>query len=288
LYFFKLLDNISPSGNPTTKMQITPGITPQFNSRTRNVEHFISKWEKGDHPDLYKLEEKTWAPWMRKPQKNFAIITKIFPNGQRKITNKSGQIVAMFSTNRINWDGDTESLPTWDLVAGGSIEQGNFSSTYISYGNTLDIMSISVDPDMQGKGLATILFNELINIAQELEVEHLIASFRPCGFGSFKVKSGLIAFDEYCKITTEDGLPRDPWLRIATRYGMVPLRIERSAISVEVSLKQFEEWKETYNPENWTQNEKDQWECGEAGVWTIKGNKAKYVEPNLWGEIPIR
>lgn len=268
-------------------MQITSGAVQQFNTRKRNIEHFISKWTKTDHPDLYKLEEKTWAPWLRKPQKNFAIITKIFPEGQRKVMNIKGEIVAMFSTNRINWDGEIDTLPTWDSVAGGSIEQGNFSSTYIADGNTLDIMSISVDPQMQGKGLATILFNEIINIAQDLGVEYLIASFRPCGFGNFKVESGAIPFDQYCRITTEDGLPRDPWLRIATRYGMVPLRIEKAAISVEVTKTKFEEFKKTYNPNNWSQNSEGQWECGEAGVWTLKGNKAIYVEPNLWSEIPI-
>ncbi len=263
--------------------------TQQFNTKRKHIEHFISKWTKADHPDLYKLEEKTWAPWLRKPQKNFAIITKIFPNGQKKITNSKGEIVAMFSTNRINWDGDIDSLPTWDSVAGGSIEESNFSDTYLANGNTLDIMSISVDPDMQGKGLATILFTEIINVANTLGVEHLIASFRPCGYGGFKVESGeSIPFEDYCRITTEDGLPKDPWLRIATRYGMVPLRIERSAISVEVSINKFEEFKKTYNPTCWSQNSQGQWECGEAGVWTIKGRKAKYVEPNLWGEIPVR
>jgi GNAT superfamily N-acetyltransferase len=270
-------------------MQTAGFVSPQLNTKWKNIEYFISGWSKADHSNLYKLEEKTWAPWLRKPQKNFATITKIFPTGQRKITNLNGEAIAMFSTNRINWDGDTETLPTWDAVAGGSVELGDFSKTYIPDGNTLDIMSISVDPDMQGKGLATILFMEVINIANDLGVDHLIASFRPCMYGDFKIKSGeAVPFDEYCRITTQDGLPGDPWLRIATRYGMVPLRIEKSAISVEVSIKEFEQFKNNYIPANWSQNEKGQWECGEVGVWTIKGNKAQYLEQNLWGEIPIK
>lgn len=271
-------------------MQTASIIAPgQLNTKWKKIEYFISKWTKTDHPSLYKLEEKTWAPWLRKPQKNFAVISKIFPEGQRKITNLNGEAIAMFSTNRINWDGDTQTLPTWDAVAGGSVELGDFSKTYVPDGNTLDIMSISVDPDMQGKGLATILFMEVISIAGELGIEHLIASFRPCMYGDFKVKSGeAISFDEYCRITADDGLPGDPWLRTATRYGMVPLRIERSAITVEVTKSRFEKFKKIYNPDNWSLNSEGKWECGETGVWTIKGNKAKYVEPNLWGEIPIR
>jgi hypothetical protein len=255
-----------------------------------DVNFTISKWTKVDPPDLYNLEEKTWAPWLRKPLKNFETITKIFPDGQRKIINSKGEVVAMISTNRINWDGNLTSLPTWDSVAGGSIELSDFSTTYLDYGNTLDIMSVSVSPKMQGKGLATILLNEVITMAEVFEVDHLICSFRPCGFGSYKSneKNLPVNFSEYCQITAVNGLPLDPWLRIATRYGMIPLRIEENAIKVEVSKDKFEEYKNKYNKNNWHKNEKGEWECGEAGKWKVSGDKAIYTEPNLWGEIPIR
>lgn len=271
-------------------MKAVNSATSQFNKRQRNREYIISKWTKIDPPDLYTLEEKTWAPWLRKPQKNFETITKIFSDGQRKITNTKGDVIAMVSTNRINWDGNIATLPTWDSVAGGSIELGDFSETYVNDGNTLDIMSISVDPEMQGKGLATILFREVLNMAEYFGVEHLICSFRPCGYGKFKLQSGNnpVSFTEYCGLTKEDGLPWDPWLRIATRYGMVPLRIEKAAITVEVSKSTFEEYKQTYNKNNWSLNSEGKWECGEAGTWTVNGDKAIYSEPNLWSELPIR
>jgi GNAT superfamily N-acetyltransferase len=260
--------------------------TLQFHQK-KHIEYTISKWTKIDTSDLYKLEEKTWAPWLRKPQRNFETITRIFSDGQRKIINSYGDIVAMVSTNRINWDGAIDSLRTWDAVAGGSIEKGDFTKTYIPDGNTLNIMSISVDPEMQGKGLATILYREVLNMAEYFGVEHLICSFRPCGFGKYKVQAP-ISFTDYCRLTKEDGLPWDPWLRIATRYGMVPLRIENAAITVEVSRDQFEMLRNTYNKNNWRRNSEGKWECGEAGTWTIIEDKAIYAEPNLWSEIPIR
>jgi ribosomal protein S18 acetylase RimI-like enzyme len=269
-------------------MKAVNGAQLHFARRQRNREFIISKWTKIDPPDLYSLEEKTWAPWLRKPLRNFETITKLFSDGQRKITNTNGDVVAMISTNRINWDGSIASLSTWDYVAGGSISLGDFSNTYIPDGNTLNIMSISVAPEMQGKGLATILFREIIDMAEYFGVEHLICSFRPSGYGKYKLESGPISIAEYCRLTKEDGLPWDSWLRIATRYGMVPLRIENAAITVEVAKSQFEEYRKTFNKYKWSINNEGKWECGEAGTWTINGDKAIYSEPNLWSEIPIR
>ncbi len=265
-------------------------IAQKADKNKRQFKYLISKWTRVDHPDLYKLEQKAWAPWMQKPQKNFDIIAKIFPDGQRKITDLNGEVIAMISTNRINWNGSIAELPTWDSVAGGSIEKSNFSNTYIKNGNTLDIMSITVDPSMHGKGLATILFMEVIYIAKNLGVNHLICSFRPNLFGEYKYNNGykLVSIDEYCKQTTVNGLPGDPWLRIASRYGMIPLKIENSAIKVEVPLSKFYEYQKTHKPEAWFRKPDGQWECGEAGCWTIKNNMATYVEPNLWGEIPLK
>ena len=273
-------------------MQVTFQTTTKSNTKnTRDsfTQFIITKWSKNDPPELYKLEEKTWAPWLRKPQDMFVSIAKRYPDNQRKIVNNKGDLVAMVSTNRINWDGNVATLPSWDSVAGGSVELGDFTRTYDCSGNTLCIMSISVDPDMQCHGLATILFREIINMAEFLGVKYLIASFRPFGYGSFKLVSGNehISFEEYCRIIRDDGLPLDPWLRVSTRYGMTPLQVENEAIKVEVSLATFEEYKNKFNKKKWKRNSNGQWECGEVGSWTIDGDKAIYVESNLWCKIPI-
>lgn len=253
------------------------------------IEQNISRWNINDAPALFALEKKTWAPWLRTSQKNFATIAKIFPEGQSKIKNAKGEIIAAVTTNRVNWDGNPKSLHTWDSLAGGSLEVGDYSKTFNPEGNTLSFMSMAVDPILQGKGLASILFQETIDIAKNLAVDHLIGSFRPSKYGTFKLTPGheLIKLDEYSKITGPDGLPIDPWLKTATNKGMILLRIEKKAMKVQVSLKKFEEYRKTYNKDKWRQNKNGTWECGEAGTWTINDSSAIYTEPNLWGEIPI-
>ncbi len=253
-------------------------------------EYSISEWSINNASDLYKLEVKTWAPWLRKPLKNFKTIAKLFPEGQRKMTNRKGEIVAAVTTNRINWDGNTASLYSWDSIAGGSIETSDYTTTYTQDGNTLSIMSISVDPATQGKGLATILVREVVDIARNIGVEHLICSLRPSKYGEFKLKPGnaSIGLVEYCKLTGSDGLPLDPWLRIATKYHMMPQRIENESIKIEVSKDKFENFRRTYRREGWRENNDGHWECAETGKWLLKGDRAEYVEPNLWVEIPLK
>lgn len=256
----------------------------------KTTKYTTTKWSPSNAPALFRLEEKTWAPWLRKPEKNFATIARIFPEGQRKITNEKGQIIAFITTNRVNWDGNPTSLHNWDSIAGGSIESSDYLETFRPDGNTLSLMSISVNPVTQRKGLASILVKEVINIAKNLEVKHLICSFRPSNYGNFKLEIGneSIELEEYYKITGLDGLPIDPWFRIAIKQGMLPLRIEKKSMNVQTSLEKFEEYRRTHNKDNWRQNKNGTWECGEAGTWTIKDNLAIYTEPNLWGKIPIR
>lgn len=274
-------------------LTLSPQLIQQAikNTKTRKYgEYFISKWDVNDASDLYRLEVKTWAPWLRKPMKNFETIAKIFPNGQRKITNGKGEIVAAVTTNLVNWDGNTNTLLSWDSYAGGSIAASDYSGSYLQDGNTLDFVSISVDPALQGKGLANVLVREVIDFAQNLGVEHLICSLRPSGYGEFKLKpqNESIGLIEYCKLTGPDGFPIDPWLRIAANFYMLPQRIENEAIKVEVSIDKFKDFRRTYNNHKWRQNKYGSWECGEAGIWSIKSKSAVYIEPNLWVEIPLR
>lgn len=253
------------------------------------IGYIISRWKPNDAQALFELEKKTWAPWLRTPEKNFATIAKIFPEGQYKISNFKKKIIAAITTNRINWDGNPTSLHSWDSAAGGSVESGDYSSTFTPNGNTLSLMSIAVDPAMQGRGLASILFQETITNAINLKIKHLICSLRPNNYGNFKLQAGheSIGLEEYCKITNLDGLPIDPWLRIATKQKLTTLRIEQVSMKVQVSLEKFEEYRKSYNKDLWKQNKNGSWECGEVGTWTIKDNIAVYTESNLWGEIPI-
>lgn len=253
--------------------------TPQL-----SVEH----WQPSDVPAIARLEAGTWAPWLRKPTQHLETIAERFPTTQLLVRDGRGDIAATVTANRVNWDGDPASLTTWDDVAGGEVAGSDYTATYVPTGNTLCLMSMNVDPIIQGERLAPKLLEGMRDVAKELGVQHLISSFRPSGFGDYKLRHGQISFEEYCRLTREDGEPLDPWLRSTSRLRMQPLRIEEQSMKVTVPLDTFQEYQQSYNPHKWKEVTEGRWECGETGTWTVQRDQAVYVEPNLWGEILIK
>ncbi|SRR6266571_1880908 len=251
---------------------------PQYN---------LDVWKPSDVSSIARLEKACWAPWLRRPEQHIATIAEKFPQTQLLVRNQQGTILAAMTANRINWDGKPTSLPTWDTVARGSEAASDYTQTYTPNGNTLCLLSSAIDPTVQGKRLAPQLIEGMKAVAKELRVDHLIGPFRPSGYGEYKLEHGLIDFSKYCNMTREDGQLLDPWLRSAVRLEMKPLRIEERSMVVEVPRSTFEEYRETYYLQKWKQIEPGQWECGETGSWFVRGDHAVYIEPNIWGELPI-
>lgn len=233
------------------------------------------------------LESRNWAPWLSTPEHVLADYAQVFPEGQLIIKDNDGIPIATLTTNRINWDGDPESLTTWDDIAGGSVEIGNYRNTYTPDGNTLVLMSMNVHPDHQGNGYAKTLVEQIQATAKKLGVNHVISPFRPTNYGDYKRQYGDPGFDAYCGMTREDGFPVDGWLRNLARNGMQPLKIAEKSMKVIVPTSQFEEYKINYNPQSWKQIGDDMWECGEVGTWQVSNGNAVYTENNIWGEIPF-
>jgi GNAT superfamily N-acetyltransferase len=249
-------------------------------------QYVIDQWALADVSSLCSLEKKTWAPWLRKPEKSFYTIVERYPEIQVLMRDQHHNIVASLTSNRIDWDGDPRHLTTWDDVAG---ELRDYSSTYNSRGNTLCLMSMNVDPLVRGQGVPARMIEQIKARAKERGISHVISSFRPYRYGDFKLKhrNKRIGFIEYCKMTTEDGFPIDPWLRSTTRKGMKFLRIADRSMVIVVNRSEFERYRNTYRPDDWYQITDRRWECGETGSWLISedGQTATYTEPNVWGEI---
>lgn len=182
-------------------------------------------------------------------------------------------------------------MPSWDDVAG---DPTTYEKTYNPEGNALTLMSMNVRPDLQSRGLARKLIGSIQQVAKDMQVEHIIGSFRPNEFGKYKHKTPGCSFEEYCAMTRDDGLPIDSWLRNLTRNGMKPLKIDHRAMVVDVPLADFYEIQMLHKPEMWqivhSQDEIQVVECGEVGNWHVDiGNqKATYIESNIWGTIPIK
>jgi hypothetical protein len=274
--------------------------------------------------DVSVLESATWAPWLAYTPDQLAGQRQIFRPGQFEIYDDSQNLQAILSTNRINWSGEGVELPSWNSVAGQYL---TYEDTYDPGGNTLALMSISVNPISRGRNLYRDLVWRAQDYARVHQVEHLIGDFRPSGFGAFKRNTGNFNFGEYCQRTrmngrpAEPGLrfpklkrdnqPMDPWLRAIKRLGMKELATDPRAMVVPAPASEMDAYMRSYKPEDWwkvtdpeqisyllgwhqphhdLEQVEEVWECGETGTWYVdRGNdQAVYIESNIWGELPIR
>lgn len=251
------------------------GISGAFTSAT---------WADKSTAQIYThLEVPTWAPWLAATAESLAGRAHVFAPGQLVLWDEQSNMpAASLSTNRISWNGDIAILPSWDDVAG---DPTTYEHTYDPHGNTLTLMSMNVRPDLNGKGLARKLIEQVQCLAQDLQVQHLIGSFRPNEYGKYKLNTANpVGFAEYCALTRPDGLPVDGWIRNLTRNGMKPLKVDSQAMIVSIPISEFNQIKQPH----W-KLVNDQWECGEVGSWTVNENTglATYIESNLWGYIPF-
>lgn len=246
-----------------------------------------SNWQLKDIQAIYEqLEHPNWAPWLEAQPESLAGRVVIFPKGQLVLKNNSGDYLASLSMNRINWDGNQDTLPSWDEVAG---DPTTYENTYNVNGNTLTMMSMNVHPQHTGEGYARLLIEKAGLLAIDLGVDYLVGSFRPNHFGKYKIAhiDEKVNFEDYCKLKRGDGLPIDGWLRNLTRNGMQPLKVDHQAMTVLVSLETLNEYQNEYKPQKWIQTDPEIWECEEVGTWNVDSNthQALYIESNLWGLI---
>jgi len=250
----------------------------------------ITSWNTHEAFSLYKeLEHPNWAPWLEASIQTLAGRAATFKEGQFVMKNGLGMKFASLSLNQIHWDGDVAHLPSWDQVAG---EPTDYSQTYVPDGNTLVLMSMNVAPGHHGEQLPSLLIDQTVILAKQLGIEHIIGSFRPSGYGQAKKDSGFnLDFASYIQMKKEGtDKPLDPWLRSLSWKGMHPLAIDAHAMTVEVSLSDFDWYKHTYHPNQWEKTKTGIWECGEVGSWSVDmlAGKATYQESNVWGMIPIQ
>lgn len=273
--------------------------------------------------DIALLEKNTWAPWLTYSKDQLSKQRQTFGSGQFELRDSDRSLLGILSTNRINWSGDTEHLPTWNKVAGQEL---TYEDSFEPNGNTLALMSISVNPKARGRGIYRSLIRDAQDYARKNNLQHLIGDFRPSGFGVYKRHTGDFDFIKYCHNkrnenlqpplfgpikTKKDNQPQDPWLRAVKRLGMEELKPDARAMVVHAHADELDKYMQTYRPENWwkvTNAEQikylldwhqphldlehvvEVWECGETGTWYVDpiNDEAVYIESNLWGELPIR
>lgn len=168
-----------------------------------------------------------------------------------------------------------------------------FREPRLAGANCVVMVSIVVDPEYQKLQIPSTLIAAAKDSARRLGMRYVVGPFRPNRYGPFKAEHRLThssrLFEEYCGLQNDQGLPRDPWMRVLARNGVEFLKPEPRSYTVSGSFKKFEKLRQTFKPESWYCPSPDTWECGETPTWYVdRFRKAVIsVEPNVWGFLAV-
>lgn len=255
---------------------------------------------------IHQLEVECWAPWLRFSPEELEGFQRAFPEGQITRPGPDGRPWGALTSVRVRWSGDPSDLGTWDALAG---RVGPGEVPHDPSGNALALLSTSVHPTARGHGVGRDLIGAAVAWARDAGLDHVIGPFRPSGFGAHKAATGDLDPVPYCAARRADGTPVDPWLRSLAGMGMVPLKVVDGAMVVVLALDEVAALRTSHRPELWWTvldarsvadlvgrhrhlglgDVDEVWECGETGSWLVERTAgiATYVEPNLWGCIPL-
>jgi GNAT superfamily N-acetyltransferase len=181
-------------------------------------------------------------------------------------------VIAAGNAIPVVWDGTIQGLPAgWDAV----LEQGVRDREQGRPANTLSALSITVEPQQQGRGISRLMVQTMRSIAAAHGFKHLIAPVRP----SLKSRYPLTPIQRYVEWQLPDGAPFDPWLRVHWRLGARILKIAARSMVIPGTVAEWEEWAQMRFPE--------------SDAYVVPGalepvqidrhkNQGVYVEPNVW------
>jgi hypothetical protein len=196
-----------------------------------------------------------------------------FPGYQFVLYDTDADVVlAEGHTLPCRWDGTDEGLgdgiDALTVAAFASRDAGERP-------NALCAMAAEIRPQFQGRGLAARMLDAMAGLAQQAELERLIAPVRP----SWKDRYPLTPIERYVRWTRGDGQPLDPWIRVHTRRGGVIARPIPQSLRITGTVAEWEAWTGMAFPDDGAYV----FPAGLATVQIERGaNLGSYWEPNVW------
>jgi GNAT superfamily N-acetyltransferase len=238
---------------------------------TYSIHTLAQKPEMRDQID--QLSDESWPPFLLHGNiHHWHWLFEIFPEYQLLLCDAAGGLIAVGHTVPLIWDGSLSDLPTTMeeilLRAEEAQRQGQPPTT-------LSAMAAMVRSAYRGQNLSVALIQEMRSLARQHACTALIAPVRP----TWKSRYPLAPMERYVAWKRSDGAPLDPWMRVHWQIGAMPLCIAPNTLTVEGTIKDWEEWTDMAFPE--------------SGLYVVPGalqpvkidyelNTGRYEDPNYW------
>jgi GNAT superfamily N-acetyltransferase len=169
----------------------------------------IRSTRRGDFEGLIALTRRVYPqtpPWT---VEQLSSHLAVFPEGQF-VAVDGDRLIGMASSLIVLWD-DYEVMTNWrDFTDGGM-----FTNHDPEHGRTLYAAEVMVDPDYQGKGIGSLLYEARRNLVIQLGLRRIRAGARLRGY--HRVAASMSAEDYVARVVR--GELRDPTLSFQLRRG---------------------------------------------------------------------
>lgn len=229
-----------------------------------------------ERPDLTEAVltmESSWPPYINPDPLLVHWAFERYPAHQLAILNEDDEVVARAVGVPFVWNGDPDTLPDtgWDQALRQCL-----IDTYTGRDlNTLCALEVSVSPTHRARDLSGITLRAFTAHAQRSGYRDVVVPVRP----SQKHEQPTMPLSQYARLTRDDGLPSDPWLRVHERVGGQVLKVCPASMTVSAGLAQWRSW--TGLPFDVDGPVEVPGALTPVTV-SVEHDYAVYVEPNIW------
>jgi GNAT superfamily N-acetyltransferase len=189
------------------------------------------------------------------------------------------KIIGIGNSIPLFWEKPLQDLPDegwdWALQKGFDDKEKQIKPNYLC------ALSITLNPEFQGKGYGSEMVKAMKRITGKHDLQKLILPVRPNQKKDFR----QLSMADYISQRREDGLPIDAWLRVHEKLGAKIIKICPKSMLIQGSVQEWQEWTGNDFPKSgkyWIDGALDEIEID------LGNDCGAYLEPNVWMLHEIR
>lgn len=231
-------------------------------------------------PELWRaiggLSEEVWPEYNRHGDvlnRYWADLYDVFPDWQIVLyDDTSDTVLAEGHTVPVAWNGQLDDLGTGidaGIAAGFDLQASGGEP------NALCALAAEIPARHRGRGLATVLLEQMAALGRAAGFGYLLAPVRP----SWKERYPLTPIERYVGWVRSDGEALDPWIRTHLRLGGALGPALPRSMRITGSVADWEAWTDMVFPDSGTY-------VFPSGLAPLaidrEEDRGSYWEPNVW------